>query len=478
MKTMTTMTTMTTTNSTKYKNMNSTKYTKLPFPFIFSIMISAMVLLGACGDFLDGKSDKRLAIPESVSDFQALLESPTILLSEPMYGEVSSDDYYLRANDWAALGSEFERRAYTWEPDYLYGEGINDWTIFSNAVYVANTVIEGLEKMEDKTHPEYSHLLAQARFLRGRRVLQASFIWCAAYDPATAGAMLGLPLRAGVDFNETSVRASLEQTYQQIIADLSASVTHLPVRPLNVIRPSRPAAYGTLARAYLYMGDYAKAYAYADSCLQISSTLLDFNTINAAAARPMPPANVEVLYECGFAASQILGITRMRVDSTLYAMYDPNDLRKSVFFQPNPEGSHSFKGTMMQVGNSYFSGISTSEMYLVRAESAYRMGNVTRAQDDINQIRKARYRNGSFVPIVLSAQADPMAFILAERRKELAFRSLRWTDIKRLNSDGYQMGITRRIDQQRYDLPANDLRFSLPIPEDVIEMSGMQQNPR
>ena len=447
-------------------------------PLILLIMISASVLLGACGDFLDGKSDKRLAIPESVSDLQALLESPTILLSEPMYGEVSSDDYYLRAGDWAGLGSEFERRAYTWQPDYLYGEGINDWTIFSNAVYVANTVIHGLETMEDKSHPEYQHVLAQARFLRGRRVLQASFIWCGAYDPTTASAMLGLPLRTGVDFNETSVRATLEQTYRQIIADLSSSIAHLPVRPINVIRASKPAAYGTLARAYLYMGDYTKAYAYADSCLQLSSTLLDFNTINAAAARPMPPANVEVLYECGFAASQILGITRMRVDSALYSMFDQNDLRKSVFFQRNPEGSHSFKGTMMQVGNSYFSGISTSEMYLVRAESAYRMGNTARAQDDINLLLTARYRRGSFIPIVLSAQADPMAFILSERRKELAFRSLRWTDIKRLNRDGYQMGITRQIDQHRFELPANDLRFALPIPEDVIEISGMRQNPR
>ena len=71
-----------------------------------------------------------------------------------------------------------------------------------------------------------------------------------------------------------------------------------------------------------------------------------------------------------------------------------------------------------------------------------------------------------------------MALILLERRKELLMRGLRWMDLKRLNMEGAAITLTRTVNGQVYTLPPNDLRYALPIPEDVIAISGMQQNPR
>ena len=51
-------------------------------------------------------------------------------------------------------------------------------------------------------------------------------------------------------------------------------------------------------------------------------------------------------------------------------------------------------------------------------------------------------------------------------------------DIKRLNKEGSNINLVRKLDGQVYMLTAGDLRFALPIPEDVIELSGMLQNPR
>ncbi|SEM08104.1 hypothetical protein SAMN05216436_101351 [bacterium A37T11] len=56
-------------------------------------------------------------------------------------------------------------------------------------------------------------------------------------------------------------------------------------------------------------------------------------------------------------------------------------------------------------------------------------------------------------------------------------RGLRWMDIKRLNKEGANITLTRNLNGQIYTLPPNDPRFALPIPEDVIDLSGMQQNP-
>ena len=57
-------------------------------------------------------------------------------------------------------------------------------------------------------------------------------------------------------------------------------------------------------------------------------------------------------------------------------------------------------------------------------------------------------------------------------------RGLSWMDIKGLNKEGANISLTRTINNKVYTLPANDPRFVLPIPDDVIEMSGMAQNSR
>ena len=67
---------------------------------------------------------------------------------------------------------------------------------------------------------------------------------------------------------------------------------------------------------------------------------------------------------------------------------------------------------------------------------------------------------------------------LKERRKELLFRGLRWSDLKRYNRDGAGISLERTVNGTTYTLPPNDLRYAIAIPEDIIKMTGMPQNPR
>jgi len=55
-------------------------------------------------------------------------------------------------------------------------------------------------------------------------------------------------------------------------------------------------------------------------------------------------------------------------------------------------------------------------------------------------------------------------------------RTLRYTDLKRLNKEGANITLTRFIKGQTYTLLPNDPRYALPIPDDVIQVSGMPQN--
>jgi len=91
-----------------------------------------------------------------------------------------------------------------------------------------------------------------------------------------------------------------------------------------------------------------------------------------------------------------------------------------------------------------------------------------------------RWNNAVPFPTYTATSANnALGQILAERRKELCFRGIRWSDLRRLNQDPtYAVTLQRLLNGTTYTLPANDLRYTLLIPLDEIQISGLQQNPR
>lgn len=432
-----------------------------------------------CRKYLEQKPDKGLVVVESLHDLQAILDYYTRVNGfEAGFGEASADDYYLSETDWAAL-PETDRRLYTWEKDYLIAPPPNAWSYTYDNVYRANTVLEHLDKIgrTEEGGRAWDDLRGQALLLRARSFLKAAATWALAYDEATADADLGVPLRLHTDFNQPSVRSSVRQTYERIVADLQAAVPLLPEHPVHVARAGRPAAYALLARTFLYMRQYEKAGAYADSCLQLYSTLIDYNTLNAAATYPFARMNEEVLFYATIPTPAPVINTRGKIDSVLYGMYAANDLRKTLFFRSNAGGTYGFRGSYDNSAN-LFGGVATDEVWLMRAESHARAGRVGAALSDLNTLLVKRWKKGTFVPLTAANGAEALQLVLTERRKELLMRDLRWMDLKRLNKEGAGITLKRVLNGKAYALPPNSPRYALPIPEDVIELSGMPQNPR
>jgi tetratricopeptide (TPR) repeat protein len=431
-----------------------------------------------CKKYLDVKPDKKLVVPESLSDLQAILDYYPDMLSDPGSDEVSADNYYLAQATYDALFTPGERRIYTWEKDKIFDEYSNGWSVAYKKIFDINTVLDNLEKINitQSNVADYNHIKGQALFLRAKAFFQVAVIWSLAYDAATAGSDLGIPLRLHADFTETSVRSRVQETYDRIISDLTNSIPWLPPKGIHVTRASKSAAYAYLAKVYLSMRMYEKAGAYADSCLQISNTLIDYNTLSATPSYPIPQFNAEtILYsETG---DILLTDSRAKADSVLYASYAPNDLRKLLFFRNNGDGTFAFKGNYTG-SSTQFGGMATDEVLLMRAECAARAGNKDAALSDLNTLLVKRWKTGTFVPVTAADAADALAKVLAEKRKELLFRSSRWMDIKRLNKEGAGIILRRYINNQVYTLPPNDPRYALPLPEDVINLSGMPQNPR
>jgi len=439
----------------------------------------------SCKKFLDEKPDQRLTTPSTLSDLQGLMDNYNFLYTVGYgAGEASADDYYLETASFNSIAAETDRRQYTWEPSYLFppNTSTSEWYIDYRAIFYANTVLQNIKNLE-KTNvnsQQWNDIAGQAYFYRGQFFLRAALVWALAFDEQTATSDLGIPLRLTDDFNIPSVRSNNLDTYTQILSDLKHAAEVLPVRSIHLARPTKQAAFGLLARTNLAMRRYKEAGLYADSCLQLYSNLLDYNTLNAADAYPIKQFNSEVIWWSRIFFPSTVTNTVARIDNDLYNSYASTDLRRQIFFITNANGTHGFKG-FYEGAAAPFGGVATDEVLLTRAECYAREGETLKAMNDLNRLLKNRYINTTakpYVNLTANTGAQALEIILKERRKQLLMRNLRWLDLKRLNKDGANITLQRVIDGKTYTLPPNDLRYALPIPEDVIALSGIPQNKR
>jgi hypothetical protein len=232
------------------------------------------------------------------------------------------------------------------------------------------------------------------------------------------------------------------------------------------------------------MHQYDNAMAYADSSLRMYATLMDFNTKDTTSQRAFDRFNAETLYQSKFVETSVLkagaGTKDVLVDTLLYRSYSTNDLRRLVFYNTTVANNTiitnlkgSYNGTIFG-----FTGLATDETYLIRAEGRARSGDIAGALNDLNTLLVQRFKTGTFVPYTATTSSQALALVLAERRKELAFRGLRWTDLRRFNLEGTGYTLQRNINNQVYVLAVNSPLYVLPIPQDVINFNHILQNPR
>jgi hypothetical protein len=443
--------------------------------FIFLIAITSLCF-SSCKKYLDEKPDKKLSTPSTIEDLEAMLDNYSTLNTRyPSAGEISSDNYYLPDASWASI-IERHRNYYLWQK---YDDIGGDWSSPYNNIFYANIILETLDKIQSHNQAEKDQLKGSALFIRGFNHFSLSQLFAPPYDANTSTKDLGIPIRLHSDITLIPVRSTVSETYNSILSDLKNAVPLLPVNPVLKYHPSRPAAYALLARVYLTMGEYDKAGLYSDSCLQLYNILMDYNGINASATIPFKQFNDEVIYDARTGSPAALVSSKARVDTTLYSSYNTNDLRRTIYFKSNSNGSKAFKGNYTGISSaSLFVGLATDEVYLIRAESFARQGNTAAAIDDLNTLMINRWKAGTFTPFASNDATETLRVILKERRKELLYRTLRWSDLRRLNKESnFADTLYRYINGQEYQLLPGSQRYTFQIDRQAINISGLQQNP-
>lgn len=458
--------------------------------FLIQGMMWTGMLLSCQEEFLNVKSDMSIAAPSKIADYQALLDNSFAVMnmaSPRSLNIIGGEEYTVESATWHGLPTTNNRKqqknAYVWLPEIYEGEQGEDWNIAYQRILHANLASDGLLRLNPSVHDQdaWNNAYGSALFFRAWNYYTLAQTFCEPYDIKTSSIDLGLPLRSEADPTIKVARANLQDTYDFMLKDLQEAVNLLPNKPAVKMRYSKVAAYGLMARVYLQMGEVEEALACASKAIEIHDVLLDFNNLDTTKSYPFDydygEGNAEIIFHTWTNAFTILSSSRMNVANELLDLYAPGDLRRPVYYREGTSGNVFFRGSLAGL-TTCFTGISTSEILLARAECWARLGDDDLAWQDIERLGKYRYRGGEFT-VTKDAVQDILQYILDERRRELAFRGIRWEDLRRLNKEPrFEKTVTREIDGHVYRLEPRSSRYVWPIPDNVIQMSRIPQNIR
>ncbi|MEL1243344.1 RagB/SusD family nutrient uptake outer membrane protein [Flavobacterium sp. DGU11] len=421
------------------------------------------------------------------------------------------------------------------------GDAANMWLENYALINAANRLIYGLENVviqpdddtttvnEDET-AWYNHILAQAHALRAYGYLNLlTFFSEDMKNDSSLGVMLFdfIP----VDYKVKLPRSTTGEIFDFIDADLAFAESNLSVNnpqpgdnfdePIveatSYVRKDFITAFK--ARMAAYRGDYGTSKTFVDQLVATGSYALANKTQYKAIwtdagvqevifkiQKRNPGGNTTGNFSQLWSSvnSTVTGSPFFEVNRALFNLVNSaSDVRQKVIVDasafPNyvlPDYANAnalvYKAQdVLPVGKypgseslTFLNDIKVfrmSEMYLLRAEYYASIGDIPNAIADVNRIRTARIAASANInPTGLTIQ-QVWAFILRERRMELAFEGHRYVDIRRLGTLAGQ-GVDRDPRDCAFNgfctLPATDYRFIMPIPRlETAANPNIQQNP-
>ncbi|MFL5747466.1 MAG: RagB/SusD family nutrient uptake outer membrane protein [Niastella sp.] len=442
-----------------------------------------LIFLQACNknDLLKEKQGTAIIVPETPGDMQALLDNEDVFGPTTSLNFICGDEFYFADTALSDLKQSIVN-AYL-HKDFLFDkeEEVSDWNNGYTQAYYANNVLEGVARLRGSIDDKIlDPLEGDAWFKRSFAFFNVAQVFAPPYDSLTAADDQGIPLRLTIRQNEVLARSSVAATYKEIIDDLGKAIQLLPptIELVHRNRSSRPAAYALLARVYLSMGAYNDALDAANRSLALYDSLINFNTGIVSSSTPFSATNAETLYQSTVSNTDALyekiALREVFVDSTLLAEYKVGDLRRAVFFSRSSPATFKpgYYGKLTP-----FTGLAMAELYLIISECYARQGDVNTAMFYLNKLLKSRWKTGQYIPYTAATPEIALTIILLERRKELIFRGLRYTDVRRLNKKQPLLTLSRTMQGYTYVLLPNSWRYALPIPEQVLRFNNrIEQN--
>lgn len=492
---------------------------------VINICIITVMILTSCKKYLDIKP-KGSFIPVTVADYDHLLDNSNAM--EYNFQDNNRGSLLSTLNDNVTLSEGQAKAGYILSnhPNigryyaFVFRQPYNDpmgadyfWSAGTFGVYPQisyfNNTIEGIRSVADKSAADEElagRSTAQALVARAWCYFNANLVYGPAYKPGGNNNTRTLPYVISPDLGAPIPDLSTsEQVMTNVLNDLHAALPYLPDNASWPSRANKNTGLAMLAYFHLFTQKYDSVAYYANlawtgaTAGNPAKVIYDYNLFNWS-----NPANLvtslistpqdaflnavnsrEILFYRGTDAQIGQGTALSYPSNELIALFDQtNDLRFKYFYI-NAQG---YKTTLgggyddgMRISNyrsirmKITEGFSYPEVLLMRAEGYARTNQLNLAIDDLNTLRKYRFKTG--VPeLIAGTQDEVINMVLQERRRELPLGGIkRFMDLKRLVLDvgkpWAKTQITHTLGSQTYTGTIDSQDFILKISNPVLQFN-------
>lgn len=454
-----------------------------------------MLVMASCDDFLDVKPKGKL-IPETVTDYDNLLNYSGI--SGRSFTDNNQGSFIPYLTDDLKMSEAMEKffsthpnidryNAFVFSKPYknqTRPDGIWDQS-FKNIMYL-NVIIKDIDAtVKTKDDEKFAGIVkSQALLARAWHYFNMVHVYGPVYNPNSDNSSKVFPLVTDPDIgSKIPDLATTKEVFKFVLNDVYAALPTLPEKVKHPSRASTKAGYAMLANIHMFTQQWDSVAYYSEKAWAGVGNLYDYNKFSFD--KPEDPDNVKVIgierradnKENLFYRFSInnAGVNDSYVSDELVQIFTPEDLRFKYFYRER-NGKEDDKEIQQQFqANKFFptTGFSHPEVLLMRAEAYARTNQRQKAIDDLNILRKYRYETGTAELTLGSLSQDEVTkLVLDERRKELAFRTLkRFLDLKRFSLEvgkpWHKDKVIHTIGATQYEGTIAD-KFQLKIPK-VIE---------
>lgn len=460
---------------------------------VFALTVFSTVLLQSCDSFLDvspaSSVDSSNAVTNTenataalVGVYDGLQHYNSYGRNFVVFGDVLTNNVKLSATNSNRFTSE---AAWSWTAST--SDFSDYWDKVYNTINRANNIINAKISGDEVT---VNQIQGEAYAIRALLHFDLVRLFAQDYNFTPDHSHLGVPYILKHDPSGQPTRNTVNEVYTNILSDLGKAaqlVTKMRQAAPYTVSPN--AINALYARVYLYMGNYQKAKEYAELVIPkyvlvpndkyLSSWGLEFSSESIFILD-----HSMVDYQSTNALGYIYieaGYGDLLVEPKFPDLYADGDVRRGWFVKGEAaskvnniylSGKYPGRGTP---GLDNFNILRVSEMYLIAAESAAKMGDEVNARKYLDLIRLRALPSAALTTATGQVLIDS---ILLEKRKELAFEGQYFQDLKRLHLP--ITAATSGTGGSGQIIQVGDTRLAWPIPQREIDANpniAKQQNP-
>ncbi len=454
-----------------------------------TIKLSALAIIllcsSSCKKFIDILPQGNGKIPTTLADYEALIRDEynhRAVIFNAIY--LLNDQFVNSSNlSYDKLGAA----NYNWNEDadrvLLNNSDEGTYYYSYGGISTSNLIIEHASETTEATAAQQAELVGQAKVLRALDYYILANYYADTYEEANAASKLSVPLILSANIGASYTQVSIKAIYDFMLNDINEALPALHATSATILHPNLGSANALKARILLQMGRYTDALAAANEALKYNDKLFDWTAFYATyktqieaagvytnAPSPMGFDYVENYYYRHGQVTYAAREAAVRTDRA--TRFEQGDARFRSRWKLRTVGADTYY-TSITTGYFNYGGLTTTEVYLIKAECQARLNDIPGAMATLNAVRVKRIFAQNYTPLTASTIQQAVKLIQRTKGNELIMGITPFADARRLNKDpDYATTLTKTENGQTLTLLPTSHMWTMPFPMGAAKNPG------